>query len=526
MSMQQSNHNPANHSPAENTPECGVSDYAENSILSQFRLPTTLPENFYPQLVTRILPFCGNEYETADFHSAIKVLNHELRLRLNPDDEQVFGLLLTGLAQAHRFYGNVHIAESLGENSAVHSCHTMILLNELFRRSELLDAKNQTPEVAGMRIEMTLSALVHDMGEILGEFNSVSQRTMNQGGDVEEDPLTERDVFEVGAKLALKAVHEQRPDQFYAALQQMRTEAKASRTSAGMSHAKLKEVVERYQNLELPEELQGKLDSLLALYDLAELKGAASSNQTKLFRGYGVKLAEHLQGSRHYLRFSTKSEVYERINLFSPHSPKTSVVSSSPRIADERALTVPFDVCGSPELRGSLSYIEGEVGHVCSLARTPAEKKLAATMRDSMYLTIAELLNAMNPIFDRNEKKIPRVQKELMLGIQNEQISPELRRGMASTLNNLLNERREELLHELRNLRANTSPDELRTHLLDIETRQRMMSLYLKAYEKRYVPQPGEKLFQADRIPEQLLPLDPIRLNGKGRLDLEEPPKR
>jgi len=270
-------------------------DHPENIVLARYRMPSHLPDDFYGNLVHRILPFCGNEYETSDFHSAIQALNLELYLKLDITEEKVLALLLTGLAQAYRFGGDVHIESRLGENSAVHSCHTAILMTEMFRRAGLFEQDQQTAEIIGMRVETTLSCLVHDMGEILGEFTSLGQRATD--ASLKEDPLLERKVFETALRLAYKAVHDGRHDRFYHAIQGMREQVEELRHDGG-DFSGIDSILAPHEVREMPEELEGSIQMFLSLFDMAELKESdVSLGERKLFRGYAVKSGRASSGN-------------------------------------------------------------------------------------------------------------------------------------------------------------------------------------------------------------------------------------
>ena len=273
-------------------------------------MPSNLTDSFYPNLVREILPACGHEFSTHHFSLATEVLNEELRLNLPRHDEQALGLMLTALSQAHRFGEDPYIERRRGENSAVHSVHTAILMNEVFRRAGLFDEKHQSQEVDAMRVDCTLACLIHDMGEALGEFNSLSQRV--QEDHREEDSDIERKVFETVLRLAFDAVSKGPRAQvkFLERMDSLRRDAGILATSDQVDPEQIAASLEKFKVGKLEDKYEQSIELFMNLFDMVELRGDSGLDDRMLYRGYVVKAIEHTQGTRHLIRFCEKSDDY------------------------------------------------------------------------------------------------------------------------------------------------------------------------------------------------------------------------
>ena len=131
---------------------------------------------FYHRTSRAVVAVSGHEVGTSDFHSAVDMLNTRLKLGLCDIDCRAFSFMLTCLSKSCRFGGEFHIDPTHGENSAAHSCHAVVLAQEIFRRAGLLAPDRLTPEVDALRRSIAIGCLIHDMGEILGELDRKSTR--------------------------------------------------------------------------------------------------------------------------------------------------------------------------------------------------------------------------------------------------------------------------------------------------------------------------------------------------------------
>jgi len=485
-----------------------------NSGLAAHQLPLRdrcfMPQpssEFYPRLVQRILPCCGNEYPVSDFHSAMHTLNAQLHLGLNDRMEKVLGLMLTGLSNANRFGGSLWIKHRLGENSAVHCCHTAILVNEMFRRAGLLTPEAQAePRVIEMRVKATIAAILHDMGEMLGEINTVDQRSHAPGMD--EGETQQRVIFESVLRLAFQAVQEDQPELFYGRLQNIRNELR-SRKAGPSSMGDLQEVLAKHGST-FPEglsqvgsnqEARNEIGQLLHYFDLAENSAVDGRSAQERFIGKFTKAVEHMQGTRHLTRFCEKDASYQRLALFSPGSSRSSDTQSAEGLSDPRdRLVLPLSLSDSARIVGSLKYTEGEIGDLFALAGETggkAEKALARTVRDSQYHTIIEYLNVSAPYFDRSGQNVVRELAEVPRRFKDPQMSLEDKLRDIEELRKKL-ERKQHELAAFFDTQADTG------WLGSVARRQEVMSVYYEAVRMGYEPAPGEILALRQDAPEAL----------------------
>lgn len=479
-------------------------------LLARYRMPE-LPQDFYPATVGKLLPLGGYEYQTPDFRNAIRLINSRLNLRFDELQIDVLGLMSTGLSQANRFRKDIHIAQRYGENSSVHSCHSAILMTEMFRRAGLLESSAQTAEIFTMRVTTTIGCLVHDMGEILGEFNSVAQRTSNS--NLAEDPDTERGIFECALRLAYQMVLEQREYDFYDVLKHMREDAGVGKSNPSNS-VPIPELLKRTPRPAFEPQIEESIQLFLQAYDLAELKNPDQRSNSELFMGYAVKAIEHMQGTRHFTRFSTKDAFYQRLNLFSPFSIESSEARNPHWGGGVRTdETLPLSLSESRRMLKNVEYVEGEIGHLFKYATTPAELALARTIRDSTYQTIIEWFNASGAVIDRRKQEMSPLIREVMDEYFEEGISSDARREKLRLLEKLLSFEAKELLAKVRSSRSahgdKHNPNEW-DRLEDIETKGRIMSLYQRAIEADYRPAPGEILLKLEQIPAAIGAIKPV----------------
>ena len=456
----------------------------ENLLLHHHRMPKP-PEDFYPKLVEEILPACGHSISAKDFMAGVEQLNRKLCLKLDFLEQRVLSMILTALSQADRFRHDEHIEPGLGDDTAIHSCHAPILMNEMFRRSGLLDSRQQSLEVIGMRAEMTLSCFLHDGGEILGELNSLAQRAHDSS--LQESPDTERCIFKAAVQLAFDCANRGQITEFYSTIDRLRRSITPGNQHLADLH--------QYLDLELPDHLQGSANMFLAAFDLAEFKDEWETPPHKLFRGYAVKAVEHLQGVRHFIRFATKDldfpNRYLRIFSKETSSPlETERPNTGPKPTFKGS--IPANLANIQHITLTLAYVEGEIGYLFRHAQTDIEIKLASTIRDAIYATTIELLNIMPEVIDRSVQPRPNQSiSKLELLQSSRQSDQEL------IFKRLVSERQTE-----RNDQRSCHNGQ--TKLPAIVTRGQLMDLYAQAIVCSYQPQPGEILFNHHDLPEPL----------------------
>jgi hypothetical protein len=463
-----------------------------------------LSSRFYTEAGREIIPLCGYEFGTPDFYSALESVNKRLNLQLDDLDRRTLGVLLTCLSQAQRFGGEMHISPIMGENSAAHSLHSMVLGTELFRRAGLVSLQSQDAAVTEMRGKIALGLLVHDMGEILGELSSVASRAANEA--VRERPDIEREIFRIALTEAFRATAATTPDigGFYSFIRDKRQEAgigpgKSNEEILASLEVLISQYNREYAHLPLSPEVQQRVDRYLALYDVAELKPHAAHRSDR-FVGNAVKVIEHLQGLRHMTRFAARTPLDVRRNILFPDS-----APSSPQghwVKPNTKEAIPLRYATNHRMNKNLWYIEKDLAHLSNTAEAPHELTLAATLREATYISQAEWLGLMRPIFDRRVQG----EDEFFLELRKEydaETSEERSAYILSTIQKYL-------AHLLRvdtreyeaNRRASGPAPE--TALEPIESRERMVALYLHAARTGYIPTVETPLVLLNDLPDQL----------------------
>jgi len=419
-------------------------------------------------------------------------------------EKRTFALMLTGLSQARRFGGDLNISPIMGENSAAHSLHSMVLATEMFRRAGLLSPQVQDDAVTEMRVRASLGLLTHDMGEILGELSSVAQRAATKG--LEEQPDIEREIFRIALTEAFRATSASAPNlaAFYSFLRDMRHEAGiGQRGVVSHSSAALLATIRRYDEQQstapLPPEVQARIARYLELYDTAELKEHAADPGAR-FIGNAVKVIEHLQGLRHMVRFASTSPSDERLKLLFPDSTPSSPQGHWVKASAHEM--VPLRYVSSYRISRNLWYMEKDLVHLSESAVTPNEQKLAATLREATYLSQAEYLCLVRPVFDRRVRS----EDEFYLRLQADYFGEESAERRAHTLSiiqKFLEHRLQEDIRECRDVRAGSGHAPSGA-LESLETRRRLVGLYVHAARTGYVPTKETPLALLDVLPEAL----------------------
>jgi hypothetical protein len=472
-----------------------------------YRITEPQPD-FYPRTAKTLVPCSGYEHGTPDFHSALELLNHELNLHIDPLDRLTFSLMLTGLSGAKRFGGDLHISPIMGENSAAHTLHSIVLATELLRRSGLLAAERQDSGVIQLRVSLSLGLLTHDMGEILGELSSLAQRAAKTS--LTERPDLERMIFKIALTEAFRATsaHPARPASFYAFLRDMRHAAGIGCGDAvSETDDRLLGTIRHYESIQaqapLSFEIQGRIERYLRFYDLAEMKGTVTSAE-QLFIGNAVKVIEHLQGLRHLLRFVTVAPIDKRPNLLFPGS-----LPSAPRghwVETSMHEMLPLRYASNYRIYRSLLYMESELSHLFKAATASHEKSFAETLRDALYTTQAEWMSVSRPLFDRTVRSESTELIELIRRHYDESSVAGRAEAWAAIRKHLTSN----LVCDFEKFRALRSSEDSRSrsHLLPVESRKRLVSLYLEAVRTKYVPEDETPLVLLQTLPETLRAFD------------------
>jgi hypothetical protein len=486
---------------------------ADNLALDRNHLPV-LQKHFYASSVRDLLPLVGShEHSAYDFHSAMAELNRSLCLDLDATDQRAFAFLLTGLSQASRFGGDPHVNPGLGENSAVHSCHCALLIADVFRRARLVGPDRENEYVARLRLSMTLGALIHDMGEMLGEITSLPMRAADS--NLSELPKVERKIFEASLRLAYWAAQEDQPTEFYGLIRNLRVKAKIGGPDF-VGIAALEKIIDNFNRdqvtrYRLSDENAHKVEELLRHFDMVELHDAKGLTDDERFCGYAVKVVEHVQGTRYFVRICEKDDTYKPLSVFrTPTFPNLSRGEEQPG-CDYHCVPSSFMV--GVRVIKSMKYTQEGLGELRENAKTPQSLALARQLRDAAYETTIEWLNAVSPYVDLEEEKSPLDLKELARRLRDGNIGADDRRAFYDESMVKLRQYQEELqLRHRSDLEASGTMNKIA--LLPVESRERLMSLYWSAIGMDYFPQPGKILALLPEIPAKLAPLHELDWNA------------
>lgn len=226
-------------------------------------------------------------------------------------------------------------------------------------------------------------------------------------------------------------------------------------------------------------------------------------------------MVEHLQGTRHLIRFADHDKSYRPLNLFSGAPPTKSKNLKQRRFQDS-GLTVPLSLCTSTRALKNCAYTENEVGYLFQYAETEAEKTLANVLRDSVYQTTIEYLNGANPVIDRKEEKPDQVVSDLTSEVWRDNVSIEARLEKVRTIIKLQLQKRGELTNRVRSemKEAALSGIDKWSTLFDVETKHRLMCLYHRAIEVGYEPEPEVALGMLSSLPSELQPFQDVRFHS------------
>lgn len=479
-----------------------VSDPANN------HLSLDLNTSLYAPTIESLVTLGGQLQPRMDFYAVVDVLEHTLRLGLSDLQNQAFALLLTGLSQTQRFRNEIFVEPKLGDNTAIHSCHSAVLLNELFRRAGLLDDAHQTPEIIVLRVQATISALVHDMGEILGEPTTLAERQNN--ADLMEANDYERPVFAGFLRMAFWAVENRSVPEFYHTLQSFRRLATFSE-DAPPDLRFVQYELRALNGLKVSAESEKSIAAILNAYDVVESSNPEIDSSERQFVAALVKTVERLQGLRHYTRFGTKDLHYTRLDLFNRPEESSPVLGPFAG-TDEARNTIAFIHHYSPMILKQGVRMEENLPKLFAHAATEAQQALARTVRNAVYISQVEWYNAGPPFVQlpikngASKDNGPQIDEVVTFnyGVMRDlPIGSEARRGVLTVIQRRIHEYNRELARSLRAARLKFYdkvevgdegfwPQPL--HFGGMCRRDALMCLYLCAIEADYVPQTKEPL--------------------------------
>jgi len=487
-----------------------VSPEIQISSKGSLSLPC-VDEHFYASTIRELLPLLGShEHQDYDYRSALEVLNDRVVLGLEPHELIACSYMLTALARSVRFKSDIHIESSTGEHSAVHTVHSIIMVVDMFRRAGLLATHRRSPEIDLLRRDLSISILLHDMGEVLGEFSSLGQRVVMSG--LSEIPEVEAKVFEKVMHLALIASQEHNPSLFYSQVSDLRRAANIAGFASGAVSAE--HVLGLLDQLDfrvlsrftLDEKHAASLKKFTHFYYAAELKIGEASDRD-LFIGNATKVIEHIQGSRHFMRFATREPTSERVRIYStPTFPSTFERTTS----DEFKTSLPVSLSSSVSMLGTIKYLDSGVHALMANAKSEVEIRLARGLGDAIYETISESLSMANDFIDLTATRMPDQLIEFVERSQNEDLSLRTRQKAHSQARSILVQERDRLS---KLWSAQTLSGINTAEFYPVERTGRLIHCYLTAIRKNLTPEGNGPLIKHEQpLRREFQPLQDISL--------------
>lgn len=290
-------------------------------------------------------------YETPlqhhDYLYAVDQINRLYDVGLDDTDTKLLGLLMTSLARTSRYGGDHRVENVKKENTAIHTLQSLNDLRRVFESATLITEHPDGAEIMAPRVlgqpgqyvqelldregnpaapyafevrEMFQTAargmLIHDCGEMLGEFDTAYQKA--HGMNKVEKHEMERLILRHSLILAMQAIEQDDPARFTDRIAHMRQEAEIQPN--GVPNGQQVEI-EKLRAILGPdpvisESSMQRVQHWLEVWDTVEEKKlpqkpeytVSFSQEERAFFRTLVKTVEHNQGNRHLLRYGARDK--------------------------------------------------------------------------------------------------------------------------------------------------------------------------------------------------------------------------
>jgi hypothetical protein len=339
----------------------------------------------------------------ANYRESLDYVNSFCDLGLEKEDVDLFSLYFTALSDSRRFGGDKVMELVQGENPATHSLQAVCLKQRMFDEAaqagmpqKPASARNRaalnSPQTVRLQhiqhSQMTgLAVLMHDMGEVLGEFTTAVQRMNDK--DLKEDPRAEQTIFRYVLRMALEAQATGDREGFYRRITELKQQVKLEKEdgSAG-GIPKSSEYLQQFLQPPIPlsPEQEARFEKLTAIWDMAEgfhhpLHDAWEKQGINVsFVGQLTKSIDHVQGTRHMVRWARKGSIADIPDYGADRG-------DIAHIDQNRAL-------------GNMRYCEPEAGPMFAKLK-PSQSALEAVARQqlaSIYRTMSDLMHVSPPV--------------------------------------------------------------------------------------------------------------------------------
>lgn len=371
--------------------------------------PISAREN-YARLSGQIVFLTGHQYahdrqgraytrqEWEDvMHKCLSHLNDELMLGLSKEALDVLTLCYTVLTETPRYGGDPVIGRKEGENTGVHSLHTMLQAQYIYQKA-LEENQWLADDVDFFRnFQLTCLLLsVHDLGELLGEAGSLAAVADKGTFAVKDKTEFERGVFNFAVRLAVQTVTDKRPThEFYDRIDAVRSLMNVQNKGTEKTDEQLAAELARHmkENIRLNYNGEKLFGFLKQAWEWVEEPAHSKSP----FLGHLAAVCERMQGTRH-------------LNRQMADSPRSLVHGTDGRDHMIRVARL----TDSQRILVNADYVEGKLGFLCDAVdkRSPCEKTLAEQTAKRVYETMKSYLISMPDAFFRAPVKETRLHND------------------------------------------------------------------------------------------------------------------
>ena len=382
-----------------------------------------------------IAALTGHEVATKHFDKAVHYLNRTSHLGMDETDEAMLGMMLGQLQHTTRFGGDERMIRVRGENSATHSCQCVVFAKDVFDQAQQVEKQGRSyhttplfshsgiassPHAVQLRQIVGLALLLHDCGEMLGEFSTVMQRTTDNEFAKFDKAHLESAIAKLSLSLAVIAAEKGDAKPFHETMDRLRKEARIQIDGVPQKISEkdaewLTRLIERETPM-LSEAQQKRVGQWMELFDLVEFKKLPENPEYEPqlkhidwdFLSNFIKALDHCQGTRHLVRFAEKDD---RLKLSKQQRKLLTNTPSSVAGANltyaEKELPPLFESIAMREQALVSGPVDREDGRIYR-ENLRTEEALARSMASRVYDTLHGMLAHVPPLIDaipQDEKK-------------------------------------------------------------------------------------------------------------------------
>ncbi|HEY8190766.1 MAG TPA: hypothetical protein VIF12_08770, partial [Micavibrio sp.] len=252
-------------------------------------------------------PFTREQWHD-NIHRSLSYLNKELGLGLAAEAVDVLALCYTALQGSPRYRGDPIIRAEHGENTAVHSLHTVLQAFRVYRNAleKQPELRNNVDFFRSFQTTCLMMA-VHDLGEMFGEAGSLAQVGAAGNFNAKDKTEYERIVFNYGVRLAIRTVIDEKikPKEFFRRMDAIRGGLHIQNQGVSKSDEQMAREVRRLLKEDPQLSARGRklFNFMKTNWECVEKPKASPFP----FQGYLAGSCERVQGTRHLNRMLSLS---------------------------------------------------------------------------------------------------------------------------------------------------------------------------------------------------------------------------